>query len=71
MVMTRRQLHQIRSVLELVDGYLSTQPQDLLLAWAGGMMTWAELRQHVQEAMKLIRPPKGPHPRPRPVRRRE
>ena len=43
----------IRRVLKLVDGYLSTQDQDLLLAWRDGLMTWGEIRQHVQAAIRL------------------
>jgi hypothetical protein len=43
----------IRRVLALVDGYLSTQNPDALLAWDGGMLTWDDLRHHVQAALKL------------------
>ena len=43
----------IKRVLKLVDGFLSTLPEDTLAAWDGGVMTWAELRRHVQAASKL------------------
>lgn len=45
----------IGRVLRLVDGYLSTLPQDALAAWRGGMMTWGELRQHVKAAIKVTK----------------
>ena len=45
----------VRRVLRLVDGYLSTRDQDELVAWNGGMMTWGELRQHVNGALMLMR----------------
>lgn len=45
----------IKRVLALVDGYLSVLPKDALVAWDGGMLTWDDLRHHVQEASKLIR----------------
>lgn len=44
----------VRRVLILVNGYMSTLPQDTLTAWDGGMMTWGELRQHVKAAMKIM-----------------
>jgi hypothetical protein len=44
----------IKRVLALVDGYLSILPQHTLVAWDGGVMTWAELREHVQAALKII-----------------
>lgn len=43
----------IARVLALVDGYLSTQPPNKLLAWDGGMTTWDDLRHHVQAALRL------------------
>lgn len=43
----------IARVLTLVDGYLSTQNPDALLAWEGGMMTWDDLRNHVRGALRL------------------
>lgn len=49
----QKELEAIGRVLELVDGYLSTLPQKALTAWDGGMMTWEELRMHVQAARKL------------------
>lgn len=55
---TRERRQAVRRVLKLVDGYLSTQDQNLLLAWDGGMMTWGEIRQHVQMAIKLTADPK-------------
>lgn len=55
---TPREHLAVRRVLKLVDGYLSTQPKDTLLAWRGGVMTWGELRQHLKAAEKLMRPPK-------------
>lgn len=47
------QLRALRRVLRLLDGYISTQDQDLLLAYAGGLMTWRELRRHIRSALKL------------------
>lgn len=49
----KEQLEGIARVLDLVDGYMGTQPQQTLLAFDGGLMTWAELREHVQYARKL------------------
>ena len=46
------ELRAIKRVLKLVDGYISTQNQDLLLAWDGGIMTWGELREHIQCVLK-------------------
>lgn len=43
----------IKRVLALVDGYLSTLPRDRVVAWDGGMLTWDDLRHHVQAALKL------------------
>lgn len=48
----REELEGIKRVLTLVDGYLSTQPQDLALAWDGGIMTYGELRHHLNAALK-------------------
>jgi hypothetical protein len=50
----------IKRVLLLVDGYLSTQNPDALLAWDGGMTTWDDLRRHVQAAARLIRTAPNP-----------
>jgi hypothetical protein len=47
---SRPELTGIKRVLELVDGYISTQPQDLLLGWDGGVMTWKEIRMHIKAA---------------------
>lgn len=51
-VQHREELKGIKRVLALVDGYLSTQPQDLALAWDGGVMTYGELREHLNAALK-------------------
>lgn len=48
----RAELKGVRRVLALVGGYLSTQPQDLALAWDGGIMTYGELREHINAALK-------------------
>jgi hypothetical protein len=40
-------------VLELLDGYLSTENPHALLSWRGGMMTRAELRAHASGAREL------------------
>ena len=48
---TIEQLRAIRRVLELVDGYISTQNPNLLLSWGGGVMTWGELRWHIRTAL--------------------
>lgn len=45
----------IERVLKLVDAYLEVQPQETLTSGAGGLMTWGELRQHVQGAKELAR----------------
>lgn len=50
---TIEQLKAIRRVMELVDGYISTQNPNLLLAWDGGVMTWGELRWHILSALDL------------------
>lgn len=54
---TAQDLRAIRRVLVLLDGYMSTENQDALLAWDGGMMTWRELRQHAKAAIKLLPKP--------------
>lgn len=46
------ELKGIKRVLILVDGYLSTQPPELALAWDGGVMTYGELREHLKAALK-------------------
>lgn len=46
------ELKGIKRVLKLVDGYLSTQDQYLALAWDGGVMTYGELRKHLNSALK-------------------
>lgn len=51
---TAQELRAIRRVLVLLDGYMSTEQQDTLLAWDGGWMTWRELRQHAKAAIKLL-----------------
>lgn len=51
-VQHRKELNGIKRVLALVDGYLSTQPQELALAWDGGIMTYGELRNHLHAALK-------------------
>ena len=43
----------VKRVLRLVDGYLSTQQSGMLLSYNGRIMTWGELRLHVQAAMKV------------------
>ena len=48
----REELEMVKRVMTLVDGYISTQPEDLLLAWDGGVMTWGELRMHISAALK-------------------
>ena len=52
LVQHREELEMVKRVLTLVDGYVSTQPEDLLLAWDGGVMTWGELRIHLSAALK-------------------
>jgi hypothetical protein len=53
----------VKRVLRLVEGYLATLPQDTLAAYDGGMMTWGELRKHVEAALKLFPlHPKGDAP---------
>lgn len=52
---TIEELRAVRRVLELLDGYISTQrSQHTLLAFEGGLMTWAELREHAAAAIKLL-----------------
>ncbi len=51
-VQHREELKGIKRVLTLVDGYLSTQDQHLALAWDGGVMTYGELRKHLNAALK-------------------
>jgi hypothetical protein len=56
-VVGRAELRGIRRVLVLLDGYISTQKdQHILLAWDGGLMTWAELREHAKAAIKILTP---------------
>jgi hypothetical protein len=50
----RTELNGIKRVLKLVDGYISTQPRDLLLGWDGGIMTWDEIREHIKAAINVI-----------------
>lgn len=43
-----------KRVLRLVHQYMKANLDDGTLAAAGGgMMTWGELRQHIQEAIRL------------------
>lgn len=42
-----------RRVLKLVDGYLAKQQQGTLISNGRGMMTFAELRQHIKGALSL------------------
>lgn len=51
---TRTPTRIVRDVLTLVDGYLATQPQDALTTDGRGLMTWAELRQHLAGAKALL-----------------
>lgn len=44
----------VRDVLKLVDGYLSKLPQERLTSDGRGVMTWAELREHVRGAAQLM-----------------
>lgn len=48
----------VRRVLRLVDGYLSVMDQDTLHGYDGGMMTIAELRQHIKGALRLRSTPR-------------
>lgn len=43
----------VKRVLRLVDGYASTD-EDRLMAYKGGVMTWKDLRRHIQAAIKLL-----------------
>jgi hypothetical protein len=48
---SRTELVGIKRVLELVDGYISMQPdQENLMTWNGGLMTWWEIRDHIRAA---------------------
>jgi hypothetical protein len=42
-----------KRVLRLVDKYLARQKQDLLVTDGRGLMTWKEIRSHIQESLKL------------------
>jgi hypothetical protein len=42
-----------RRVLRLVNGYLGKQKQDLLLTDGKGLMTWGEIRAHVNAALEM------------------
>jgi hypothetical protein len=44
-----------RRVLRLVDKYLAEQDKDELVGADGGLMTWGELRQHIEVATKYLR----------------
>ena len=44
----------VRRVLKLADGYASTERQHVLMAFEGGVMTWAEIREHIQAAIALL-----------------
>jgi len=48
----REELIAIRRLFRLIDGYISTQDQDMLLGWDGGLMIWPEIRQHIKVALK-------------------
>jgi hypothetical protein len=43
----------VRRVLRLTDGYLSHFNQEYLMGHGGGIMTVAELRQHIKAALKF------------------
>ncbi len=49
----------IRDVLTLVDGYLAQQPPDTLTSDGQGVMTWAELREHIAGAKALLKASRG------------
>jgi hypothetical protein len=42
-----------RRVLRLVNGYLGKQKQDLLLTDGKGLMTWGEIRAHINAALEM------------------
>lgn len=42
-----------KRVLRMTDKYLAKQKADLLVTDGRGLMTWAEVRQHIQESLKL------------------
>jgi len=48
----REELIAIRRLFRLIDGYISTQDQDMLLGWDGGLMIWPEIRQNNKIALK-------------------
>jgi hypothetical protein len=45
-----------RRVLRLVNGYLKKERQSLLVTDGRGLMTWGEIRHHVQAALSLQHP---------------
>lgn len=68
--MTVEEMSAIGRVLDLVDGYLSVEDQDALRGWDGGMMTYQELREHIELAHRVIRRALRPAPKPKARRRR-
>lgn len=44
-----------RRVLRMVDRYLKSQRQDLLVTEGRGLMTWGEIRHHIKSALKNIK----------------
>lgn len=49
----RRHIAVLRRVLRLVDGYLARQDQDVLLTDGRGLMTWGEIRNHIEAARSI------------------
>lgn len=44
-----------RRVLRLADGYLAKQKQELLVTDGSGLMTWGDIRQHIQACLKNLK----------------
>lgn len=52
--MSEEELEAVKRVLKLVDGFLAKLPQDTLTTDGEGLLTWGELRLHVQAASRIL-----------------
>lgn len=52
-VSEREAIRIYKRVLRLTDRYLAKQKADLLVTDGRGLMTWAEIRQHIRESLML------------------
>ncbi len=52
--MTEHERLAVRRVLKMVDKFLATEKQSLLVTDGRGLMTWGEIRAHITAAISLL-----------------